>query len=107
MRTETQDVRCIRRRWRSLLITVGVVGAMGVSGVLGPVAQAAQKDAPPGAAVSAAAKAKAPKDKGAKKQGPFVTVSGTVTNSLSGAAIEGASVTFAAGAGQYGTLLRG
>jgi hypothetical protein len=77
---------------------------MGVSGVLGPVAQAAQKDAPPGAAVSAAAKAKAPKDKGAKKQGPFVTVSGTVTNSLSGAAIEGASVTFAAGAVSFDML---
>jgi hypothetical protein len=105
MSTESQGARWLRHGWRSLAIAVAVVVAVG----LGPVAEAAKKDAPPGAATSTAAKekAKGPKDKGPKKNGPFVTVSGMVTNSLSGDAVAGGNVTFTAGTVSFSTLTDG
>jgi hypothetical protein len=104
-----------RRVWRRFIVAGAVIAALGF---LGPIADAAQK-ADPGAnasengmamgTVNANAdgdnsKAQGPKDKGPKKQGPFATLSGVVTNSLTGAGIGNAEVTFAATAVTYSTF---
>jgi len=66
-----------RQVWRGL-ITVGAVIA--IFGAFGSIADAA----------------KPAKDTDPKKQGPFVHISGTVTNALTGLGVGGVSVTFAA-----------
>ncbi len=103
-----------RNTWQRCIVAGAVIIAMGCFGSI-----AGAKQADPGAAASdngkalgavnanvgaAASKAQGPKDKGPKKQGPFARLSGSVTNSLTGEGIAGATVTFAATAVTYSTV---
>ena len=86
-----------RGAWRGCIVAGAVFTAMGISG---PGAAAAEDELAVGA-VNANAygdnlEALALKDETLKKQGPFVKISGTVTNSLTGLGVGGANVTFAA-----------
>jgi len=92
--TIPKRTRCSRQLWRSIIAAGAVIAVLGA---FGPVADAAKP-------ADTSAAAQAAKDKGPKKQGPFVQISGTVTNALTGQGVGGVSVTFAATSVSFGAV---